>query len=289
MTNLPKHIILSRKGFDSSAGGYPNWLYNGKLYPIPIPQAYSGITYKELQFDQSHNYYKVMSDLGITQFSEAHLDPDIHPTQLPNRTRDWRPIFGQHGAALSHLNQREVSIGDLFLFFGWFKELEQKNGKFQYKKGAPDLHLIWGYLEIGEIIDLSRTSPPSWMDYHAHCVFKEDYQSGQLNSVFIAKERATVFDAALGASMLAYNDQLVLTERQGNKNRGLWRLPSCFFDQNQKCLLSYHEKRFGTPKKRGWLNLASANRGQEFVLDTSLLNKSGRNNLRNWLSTLING
>lgn len=287
MTTIPKHIILSRKGFDSSAGGAANWLYQGQLYPIPIPQAYSGVTYKELHFNDTHSYYDVMKDLGITQFSEGHLDPDIdHKTRQP-RPAGWKPIFGQHAAALSHLNQRQVGLHDLFLFFGWFKEIEQVNGKFRYKKDAQDLHIIWGYLEVDEIVDLSTQRPYEWMKYHAHHVFADDYQHGNLNSIYVAKDQSAVFPGRAGAQILPYQPTLTLTQTQNNKNRGYWKLPSCFFDTNGKCLLSYHEKRFGEKINKSWFNLSSANRGQEFVLDTQKLTQSKKNSLKRWLNNLL--
>lgn len=286
MTKLPKHIVLSRKGFDSSAGGVANWIYEGKLYPIPIPQAYSGIAYREMQFNESLSYYDVMKDLGITQFSEGHLDPDINPFQIKNRHKDWKPVFGQHAAALSHLQQREVGLDDLFLFFGWFKEIERVNGRFRYQKNSPDLHVIWGYLEVDELVDLSKEKPNSWVKYHPHCVFAKDYIKGNLNTLFIAKDKGNVFAESAGSGIFNYHENVVLTETKNNQNRGFWKLPNCFFNAQGKCLLSYHEKRIGQPKGRGWYQLASANRGQEFVLDTALLTNTQKNRLFTWLNNL---
>ena len=128
-----KKIILSRKGFDTATGGIPNWIYEGRLISIPIPEAGTGVFYDDLQFNENCSYLKVMRDLGVKCYSEAHLDPDISKHVLPKRPNNWRPAFGQHGAALSHLLQSKFAVksGDLFLFFGWFKEIELHHGKFR--------------------------------------------------------------------------------------------------------------------------------------------------------------
>lgn len=52
----------------------------------------------------------------------AHLDPDLRRDALPTRPNGWRPAFGQSGAAAGHLFNQEVGIGDLFMFFGWFRK-----------------------------------------------------------------------------------------------------------------------------------------------------------------------
>ena len=285
MKKLPKRIILSRKGFDSSAGGHPNWIFKNKLYPIPIPQAYSGIAYKEMQFENNLSYFDVMKDLGITQFSEGHLDPDIHAKQLSQRKTHWQGIFGQHGAALSHLNHRNVGEDDLFLFFGWFKQIDYVNNKFSYVKEAPDIHVVWGYLEVDQIIDFQKKRPDLWMQYHPHYVFREDYST--LNSLFLAKPNSTLFPNQPGAAWLNFHEKLILTKPEENKKRGQWLLPRCFFDNDDKCLLSYHEKRIGKKKNKNWYEVAAANRGQEFVLNTELLPKNSKLSLIDWLENLI--
>jgi len=44
---------------------------------------------------------------------------------------------------------------------------EQKNGVLRYKKNAPDLHLIFGYLQIGKMYaDISRM--PKEVLHHPH-------------------------------------------------------------------------------------------------------------------------
>ncbi|CAI8922445.1 hypothetical protein EMIT0158MI4_310005 [Burkholderia ambifaria] len=40
----------------------------------------------------------------------------------------WRPALGQTGAAQGHLSNNGVGAGDVFLFFGWFRQVEKSRG-----------------------------------------------------------------------------------------------------------------------------------------------------------------
>ena len=268
-----RKVILSRKGFDTSTGGIPSWIYRGKTFSIPIPEAGSGIFYNQLHFDNEHSYLDVMRDLGVKCYSEAHLDPDIKKGILRNRHENWRAAFGQHGAALSHLLQSAFSVnkGDLFLYFGWFKEIELKNGKFRYVKNAPDLHLLYGWLEICEIIEASILKCPEFLLSHPHIIFKNEYGRGS-NCIFTATEKSSWFtgkngEHIVGAGNFNYHPELILSYQEGKPyKRSLWQLPACFF-RNNKCLLSYHENREGIPisGKKNRKLLQSVARGQEFI------------------------
>lgn len=268
-----RKIILSRKGFDTSTGGIPSWIYQNKSFSIPIPEADSGIFYNQLQFNNQFNYLDVMRDLGLKFYSEAHLDPDINKGLLQNRPQNWRAAFGQHGAALSHLlnSPFAVGVGDLFLFFGWFKEITLKNGRFTYIKNAPEVHLLYGWLEIGEIVPLPNSNCPDYLVTHPHQVFVKEYGRGA-NCIFVAAEKSSWFqdesgNALPGAGNFVYHPDLILSHLKSEPyKRSLWELPNCFF-RNNKCILSYHESREGITK-RGLKNkklLQSVARGQEFI------------------------
>ena len=116
----PRKLILSRKGFDSSAGGYPSPIFpNGTIYSLPIPgdDEEISIRYADLRLGPI-NVGEVVEDLtrGRTQaYDLAGLDPDIRSHDLP-RANGWRGIFGQM-APPTHL-EKQGWPGDLFLFFG---------------------------------------------------------------------------------------------------------------------------------------------------------------------------
>lgn len=120
-------VILSRKGFDSQAGGKPSPIYKNKFCSIPIPEVNSGINYDDLIFEPGASYLKLLLDLDVNYFTECHLDPDINPDLI--KRPDWRPIFGQSDGAATRL--KEVGKDSLFLFYGWFKEIEKVNGTYR--------------------------------------------------------------------------------------------------------------------------------------------------------------
>ncbi len=92
-------VILSRKGFDSQAGGKPSPIYKNKFCSIPIPEVNSGINYDDLIFEPGASYLKLLLDLDVNYFTECHLDPDTNPDLI--KRSDWRPIFGQSDGAYS--------------------------------------------------------------------------------------------------------------------------------------------------------------------------------------------
>lgn len=145
-------IILSRKGFDSIAGGYPSPLFIDERYlvSLPIPEDIdgnyidTGITYSDIYLKEGNTYSDVMNSLGIKGFEKryVHLDPDINSSTKRNRDADWRGIFGQCGASQSHLANHKVEEGDLFLFFGWFKDVKKINDKYRFIN-KTDKQVIW--------------------------------------------------------------------------------------------------------------------------------------------------
>jgi hypothetical protein len=258
-TSPLKRIILSRKGFDSSAGGKPSVVYNDKLYSFPIPEAESGVNYRDLQFLPGISYMDLFHDLGIKMFTEAHLDPDIRPDIFLNKSRpkDWRGVFGQDDAAQSHLSKEGVAVGDIFLFFGWFKHLSgDKNKGFYYKRDElrPDgFHAIWGFLEVGAIyqVEPEFNNIPEWAGQHAHARDKQrerKFYPGK-NTLYIAPEKSSSgLNKTFGT--FSFNNDLILS---GDEKRSVWNLPDAF----NGCKMSYHQKKI--TKTDGF---QSANRGR---------------------------
>jgi hypothetical protein len=174
-------IILSRKGFDSSYGGYPSpMLPNGKLISLPVPDPNDSNNYSDLKLDDKQTYFDLMRKLNpkiklhgkwheLTKDTKCHLDPDIY-TRIIKRRKNWKPCFGQMNAAQTHLSNQEVEENDLFLFFGWFKQTEKdKDGELRFKENAPDLHIIFGYFQIGQILQVNdKIKIPDWMRDHPH-------------------------------------------------------------------------------------------------------------------------
>jgi hypothetical protein len=236
-------IVLSRKGFDSSAGGGPSPLLpDGRLVSLPIPERrptpHSPL-YEELGFAS------MLRALGYPAAGPAHLDPDL-VAGLRRRQAGWRGAFGQVGAAASHLLGRNVGVGDLFLFFGLFRRVELGANGYRFMRSDPPFHAIWGYLEIERRVQ-ATDSPPDWARDHPHFA---DPGRGRPNLVFLSRTD--------GFGVFRYSDGLRLT-RPGAKLVTDWLLPPCFEGVD----LTYHAR---SPRNR---RLRAASRGQEFVCDAT--------------------
>ena len=100
-------IVLSRKGFDSSSGGYPSpILPDGKMLSLPIPGDWETLTYSDIIAPGGKTYAEIIEELdaGAEIGCEgAHLDPDLVPGARPvlrtgfqhlDKTVPRRPICG---------------------------------------------------------------------------------------------------------------------------------------------------------------------------------------------------
>ncbi len=263
-------IILSRKGFDSEYGGQPSpILPDGTLLSMPIPSKNEIYRYTEL-YHNGKSYYEIIKDLKpnsrkIKINHTCHLDPDLRFSIL-ERNEIWRPIFGQAEAAQGHLKKYKISIGDLFLFFGWFRQTEFINGKYSYKYGSPDLHIIYSYLQVGEIFCHGQTFP-DYSKHHPHT--REKFQTVKSNCIYIAREKLTLNENFPGADNMKFSKELMLTKK-GN-SRSKWELPEFFKD----LAISYHTK---NSFKDDYFQ--SAAKGQEFVIEPN-------DDLMNWVMKLI--
>lgn len=279
-------VILSRKGFDSSSGGMPSPIFpDGKIISLPIPAKDSKTKLNDLNFHgynvgelvSSLSNNKIQSDQGI------HLDPDINYQLLSNRLENWKGAFGQAGAAQKHLSNAGVGRGDLFIYFGWFREVEQYNG-WKYKRNSPDLHVIYGWLFVEEVLsvygkekEILKSYP--WLYTHPHLSDVRDKQ----NTLYTAKETLPFGKNTSGAGVFnEIRDIQILTDRTQN-NRSHWELPICFYPKNNNPPLSYHsnKSRWNLGDER--VTLRSAGRGQEFVIDTKHYPE-----ICDWLKKLLN-
>lgn len=262
-------FIFSRKGIDSAAGGFANpILTDGTLLSLPIPDDSTSIRYSDLTYNDK-TYCQMISELkgnvikleknkiDFNINTRCHFDPDIRKEAYP-RTNEWKGIFGQMGAAQSHLDNKNVEIGDVFLFFGWFRKTIEMNGKLAFdptdKHGR---HIIYGYMEIGEIIkadDASKIEP--WMKYHPHA--DEAHLNGTGNTIYLSSGRLSLDERLNGFGVFDYSDDLVLT--MPGCSRSKWDLPEFF--KNVK--MSYHTE-------KSWKEdyFKSTDRGQEFVIEES--------------------
>ena len=265
-------IILSRKGFDSATGKVASpILPSGDLCSLPIPSEGAhepSIRYGDIMAGNV-SLGTLVSDLTrdkITPECEAHLDPDLRFSSY-HREPGWKPIFGQDGAAESHLQRRGVAEGDIFLFFGWFKQTKLVNGRYRYVANAPDCHYIFGWLQIERRIPVSnRAELPSWSLYHPHCSRE---QHSRLDSLYVSTDRLQLpglDDNLPGGGVFTGADDALRLTCPGSL-RSTWQLPGWFYSADKAPTLSYHTNPRRWAMQGDHTLLSTVGRGQEFVLD----------------------
>jgi Nucleotide modification associated domain 3 len=263
-------IILSRKGVDSGTdtAGLASPILDGSLVSLPIPEKRSQISYADLTIGKV-TLGNIVKDLSKGRLrgdrKVHHLDPDLLYSVFP-RQREWRPIFGQGSAAQSHLQTCGVTVGDLFLFFGSFREAELRKGKYRYKVDSPDLHVIFGWLQVGAIIPCTdpQLSDIPWARYHSH------FRRGH-GTAFIASDRLDFGsdrgNLSGGGYFERYHESLRLTAPKSSSRRR-WLLPRWCYPRNGFLPLTYHPNKTCFRRNGKHTILESAARGQEFVLDS---------------------
>lgn len=222
-------IVFSRKGFDSSAGGGPSPIVDGRPVSLPIPAGTaSATTYGALGLGE-HAAKASRGKLGAEDL--CHHDP-----MFPG---DGTCIFGQHSAAQTHLEGQGVGVGDVFVFFGLFAEEET---------GEPH-HRIFGILEIEEVISLRDGIPHELVDIaHPHALAMHSANDCIWRGPGEVASRAS--------------EALRLTVPGGPPS--LWKRP----DWLKRGGLSYHDRADRWLRaKDGQRRLRSVARGQEFVAD----------------------
>ncbi len=261
-------IILSRKGFDSKNGGCPSpILPDGTLLSLPIPLENNNVKFSEL-FYKNKSYFQIIKELhSKTEIQEhwtCHLDPDIRNLMIE---KDWVPLFGQEGGPQTHLKTKHVCKGDIFLFFGWFKQTTIEDGALKYLPGAPDQHIIYGYLQIGEKYTAYDSLPPEYR-YHPHAT-KSSFEKKTENCIYKAAETLSLSRDIKGSGTFKIKDDLILTKKGYSRSR--WELPDIFRDVE----ISHHTKK---SFEEDYFD--SAKIGQEFVIEEN-------KHIENWALDII--
>jgi len=195
-------IIFSRKGWDSGAGGKPSPIFSNNGFSIPIPDVppnpilYRHLTSSALSITP---YPNLASFLGVyapnfpVATNRAHLDPDLDHSTLA-RISGWLPCFGQENGAATHLDSNCVGVDDIFVFYGWFDDVNMATGWRLHN----DRYCVFGYLQIGKIYRVpSRVTTPSWLHYHPHITNGTAYSN---NRIYVASQSLT-FPANSGISL----------------------------------------------------------------------------------------
>lgn len=218
-------IVLSRKGFDSSSGGGPSPIVDGVPISLPIPAAKGmpGPTYGSLGLGA---HVKLASRGKLTGRARAHHDPMF--------TGDGTCLFGQHGAAQSHLENRGVGAGDLFLFFGLFRDGQE-----------PSHHRIFGWLWVEDVVR------------HGNAAMEDLAEQGHPHAITPHSANDAIWCGRGNLARFAHPELRLTVE---GASPSLWNIPPWL----EGAGLSYHDR------ADRWLGqgcLQSVARGQEFVSD----------------------
>lgn len=269
-------VILSRKGFDSAAGGCPSPIIDGRPLSMPIPTRMP----TPIRFgDLNGSYGTLVSDLTKGRWTEGdwcHVDPDICAGLLPRRA-GWRGALGQVAAAQGHLAKQGVQTGDLFVFWGLFRPVECRD-RWRFV-GRPE-HRIWGWLQVGEIISLGADGSHAvrrypWLSDHPHVRTGWD----AVNVLYVATEELT-----FGSRLTSQPGFGVMTTGYSlsvqGENVSTWRVPDWLHSLRGGSGMTYH------PPHR-WSDegiVRTAARGQEFVANIEQDDVAAE-----WLARLIAG
>ena len=290
----PKKLILSRKGFDSGSGGCPSPIFpDGTMFSLPIPSG------DREQFDDLQhgdvNIPSLVADITngrLNGRARVHLDPDLNFDTYRDRKhrpawQQWRGMLGQTGIAQGHLDKQGVGEGDIFLFFGLYRRVEQTTQGWRFVRGTPELHVLWGWLQVDQkhrVADIGPSDLP-WARHHPHLF--GGYRGDQ-NTVYAASMKLDwgIEDDQRGVAgwgvFPRFDQRLVLTDPNGT-GVSQWRLPRWFYPDGKKPPLTYHgnvPERWHRDDNHAYLR--SVGRGQEFVLDLAHYPEAV-----GWLSELV--
>ncbi len=260
-------LILSRKGFDSSSGGGPSPIFpDGSMIALPIPDRRSPVRYCDLVW-RGRNLGEIVAQLtrGRRRGEHgAHLDPDLRREMRP-REPGWRGTLGQLGAAQGHLRKQGVGLGDLFLFWGAFRRVDES-----LRWSGPTRHYVWGWLQVGAVapVDaLVRTGNRDWRWAlpHPHLAFQPD----ATNTLYAASDHVTLGVGSLrlpGAGVFDFAHDGRRLTAEGASKPSEWSLPAGFLPRGRPAL-SYHGSAERWSTSGAQVRLLTVGRGQEFVLD----------------------
>ena len=238
-------IIFSRKGFDSASGGGPSPIVDGRPVSLPIPASrHSRTTWDDLGLGD-HVAEASRGKLGGAGL--CHDDP-----MFVEKEGGTECLFGQCGAAQTHLANQGVGHGDVFVFFGLFKAPDE-----------PPHHGIFGWMRIESMTRLADCSASELAEFdrldHPH-------------AIGLHAGNDTIYRGPGACARTAHPD-LRLTAPGASPS--LWAIPRWLRETG----LSYHDR--PDRWKRG-PRLQSVARGQEFVADIGR-----RSAPRRWLDRVI--
>jgi len=276
-------IIFSRKGFDSSSGGFPSPIFpDGTLFSVPIPSSKDDHYYNRLLFHyEGESIQDILNQLTCRQIDGNLCDYNKsdqrchHDPLLLNIQGVEKLTLGQANGAESHLRNYDVGAGDIFLFFGWFRKVVKTNGCWAYDTETPHVHVIWASMTVGEavILDAETDREAAFRKYpdllaHPHAYHRADMK----NCIYISSAH----------QILKLKPECFLTDVNNYRGRSTWRLPNYF---GQPEAFTYIKKFVPDGKD---VVIQAPGRGQEFILDLDhLKSQEDRHLILGYVDSLI--
>ncbi|WP_201373728.1 hypothetical protein [Ktedonobacter robiniae] len=154
---------------------------------------------------------------------------------------------------------RDYSTGSLVTY---------ASGKYRYVSTAPDLHVIFGWLQIEQhLASNDFATIPLWARDHPHCK-ADTYRN--LDFMYLSPNRLHIPGVEIekaGAGWFPhFMPELCLTAP--NQTRSVWQLPAWFAPGTSTVGFSYHRDLARWKRDGCSIFLRTVGRGQEFVLDT---------------------
>ena len=298
--SVPKRIVLSRKGFDSSWGGCASPILDYEMISLPIPE--HNLNYRKSLFDghcpENHLTYQDLKTTsegkravelvlkltkGIKESDCVHLDPDIRPGFRKREDMSSPLTFGQSGGSQTELNK--IEEGDLFLFFGWFRDALADSGIARFDKKGSDMHVIWGWLQVSERLDLpSKLSRAREIArHHPHVTH---HVGRHPNCLYVAGNSLAFLPSYPGAGAFSrFHDGLSLSDLKSEsrpRKRSHWRLPAFFKEMSISRIRKISD---WTREGDSIVGEAANHPGQEFIFETN----GHEVQVANWLEGIFHG
>lgn len=271
-------VILSRKGFEPTHGGIPSPIMpDGTLLLLPKPKENGMICYHDLFF-QGNSYYDIAVSLeNNLQSTLVHARCDSGCYILPSSHTpplEWLPAYVHTGPLESHLSNQHICVGDIFLFYGWFRQTEyDEQHKLRFVPDAKEQNIIFSYFQIGAIIkDIAFFRQQIKRPLLTFLDNRDVYP----NTIYLPTKKLSYNNQQPGCATLSYSPKLVLTKPGYHYNQ--WQLPD--FLCAPDVTITYHNNR-----NNGFLTgkdyFKASPISEEFVIH-------GTYDLKNWVHSLIN-
>lgn len=285
-------IVLSRKGYDSSAGGsfspYDPDSLNYIVLPIPQKEGEAKIgnplKFEDVKIRSDYLPYNASNLKGVIEATgrkqtlrenskwiyceHTHFDPWLGPCPWLSGDSDHHiGAFGQVGIPQKHLCKNGVGEGSLFLFFSRFVPIRgRKNNlgiQIREEKGA---YFLYGWLRVGKVVKRFMDIPNEEIkSRHPHAT-EAYFNNKENNAIYIADQLLFADDTVPGCGYFSkLNNRLLLSSKKHLDAPLIWELPGFFYETRPTVL----KKRKWCRNEDGSCLVEIPRRWQEAVFDDS--------------------